>query len=324
MGDPPWGSLSVVLVNHASQEFTVRAVRAVLASEGIDSYRVHIVDNTGDRSCLDALATGLGQPTDQLGPDTYRWSAALPAECREVLLSIVDNNGFGAGCNVGLRTADRDGYRRTLFLNPDTIVAPEALRAMEATADESAAAFTGAVLVEAAKPSVVQMYGGGTYTSLTSSTKITGAGLELADLASRRLDAPTLITGACVLVDTADAMHAGGFDEHQFLYYEEAALVARYHAAGLPTTTAVAKTAIVQHHGGSTTQAHIHRRSVSALNQYHAARSAILYAWTYDRRYRFVVALSRFLYALTMGPAGARRSLTGLRDGLRAARINGR
>ncbi|MCY4526978.1 MAG: glycosyltransferase family 2 protein [Anaerolineaceae bacterium] len=106
--------LGIVILNWNTRDLLRRCLQTVLASEGIERFRVVVVDNASD----DDSVAMLRQEFPQVG----------------VIANAV-NSGYPAGNNLGLRQLGFEGAgrirddapRHAMLLNPDTEVPPDAL-----------------------------------------------------------------------------------------------------------------------------------------------------------------------------------------------------
>ncbi|MDE0610489.1 MAG: glycosyltransferase family 2 protein [Anaerolineaceae bacterium] len=106
--------LGIVILNWNTRDLLRRCLQTVLASEGVERFRVVVVDNA---SSDDSVAM-LRQEFPQVG----------------VIANLV-NSGYPAGNNLGLRQLGYEGQgrvredapRHAMLLNPDTEVPPDAL-----------------------------------------------------------------------------------------------------------------------------------------------------------------------------------------------------
>lgn len=145
------------------------------------------------------------------------------------------NNGFGRGCNIGLRHV---ATPYTFFVNPDAMVEPEAVRCLLDFLD-------GHPDAGIAGPAIVQGEGGGSATLQTTGRRLDPRRQLLAAVPLLRMDplsrpiqpgAPPFRTewvgGALLMARTALLRRLGGFDPHFFLYWEEVDLCKRAEEAG--------------------------------------------------------------------------------------------
>lgn len=98
--------ISVLIVNYNVKDYLLQCLRSLYRSEGDVSFEIVVVDNASNDGSVDDL--------QNVFPDV-KWVA------------LDENIGFGRGNNAGL--AHCTG-RYVLFLNPDTIVAPDTFVAM--------------------------------------------------------------------------------------------------------------------------------------------------------------------------------------------------
>lgn len=291
--------LCVLVVTHGAAQAAVVAVTALAASENVESFRLQVLDNSPDSSVVDALPEVLEGPV-------------------RLVVSRLENRGFGAALNVGARRAVADGHHLILVLNPDCIVGPSTLAEVLSIAT-SPGEVVGVPLLD---PSgCVERFGGAEHHRWTARNKPVGHGLPLAAAIeqSGALEARVrLPTGAFMLLQATDLEAAGFFDEDLFLYYEEVALFARMRVAGLNPRVRVAEKGAVVHIGGVSTGSTARQ---SALTRFHASRSSVIVARKHDRLSVAPLLLSRLgLAVLEMrhDRAAAKAVLAGLLAGLRA------
>jgi GT2 family glycosyltransferase len=163
----------------------------------------------------------------------------------EIIESAV-NLGFGAGNNLGIRRALDRGAKYIWLLNNDTVVLPQTLSALVATAEaDPSLGAIGAVLHYADEPERIQAWGGG-YVNLWMGT-------------SRHFHGPVswecldYLTAASVLIPTDVFREVGLFDEQYFMYWEDTDLSFRIRRAGWKL--GVAEGAKLLHKEGSSTGA---------------------------------------------------------------------
>ncbi len=150
---------------------------------------------------------------------------------RLVLIEARENHGFAAGNNIGLRyIADCGDASDVWLLNPDTLVAPGALAALQARMAQDARIGTcGAELRYLDNPDRVQCHAGAWFSRWTARAGHIGEDLSRsaavdAGAVERRLG---YVMGACLLASRSYLDHVGPMDERFFLYFEEAAWQAR-------------------------------------------------------------------------------------------------
>ena len=215
----------VVIVNYRSAELTLSAL-ASLARERSDpslDITALVVENaSGDEAIL------------QRGIETHYGDFA------QLVLSPV-NGGFGAGNNLGFRTAHAQGLVPDYvhMLNPDTEVKPGAIGALVRFLDAhpKAGLASGSFEHQDGSPWPIAFR----FPSISSELE-TGFRLRLVSrfLGGRAVartmgDEPERVdwcSGASMMVRREVLESVGGFDERFFLYFEEVDLCLRIKAAG--------------------------------------------------------------------------------------------
>jgi N-acetylglucosaminyl-diphospho-decaprenol L-rhamnosyltransferase len=215
-------------------------VTAALPADGAPAITAVVVTHNSARH-LDALAGALSAgslaPTRMLVVDNLSTDDTV-ACARAAGLEVLEtgaNDGFGAGCNAGLRAASTEFV---LFCNPDVRPSPTALaRLSDALAGTPTAAIAGAALGEDSRARRFSRI----------STNVAGFLPERLRVPARRLrgtaaappsDADVVVdyvVGAFILCRVAPLLAVGGFDERFFLYCEEEDLCRRMREHGWQT-----------------------------------------------------------------------------------------
>ena len=236
-GQPDRVGLSVVIVTYRSASVIVQCLRAVQDAAPDIPMEVIVVDNAS-------------------GDDTIALARTAARTAR--FIEQDDNGGFAAGCAAGARIARG---RWLLFLNPDTVIAADAIKAMlKCAADHPAAGIIGARFVHEDGSIDPRSWWG--RPSLWSATCF-ALGLNTLLPGSRIFDPETpqpwtadlnevravpVVSGACMLVKRDLWQELGGFDQQFFLYGEDADFCLRAARAGCqPLATA---RAVCRHIGG--------------------------------------------------------------------------
>ncbi len=162
------------------------------------------------------------------------------------------NSGFGRGCNVGLAEVESP---YTIFVNPDAVVEPEAIRALLAFMDEHPhVGIAGPAIVEGEDEQSLVLQGAGE--RATPMTLIRSAMPVLSSATSMRPIIPGgesfragWVCGAVFMARTELMKRLNGFDSRFFLYWEETDICRRADDLGLQTW-AVAS-AVTRHVGGA-------------------------------------------------------------------------
>ena len=240
------------------------------------------------------------------GDDTLDVLRSLPVET----IALAENGGFAHGCNVGAAAGDSP---YVLFLNPDAVIEPDAVRALvdAIEADDR---------IGAVAPRIVEPDGSLDY-SLRRFPRLRSTYAQA--LFVHRLlpnatwvdevirEAPVYersgtvdwVSGACVMVRRTVLEQIGGMDERFFHYSEDMDLCARIWEAGYEIRNV--PEALAEHEGGASAPRH-------GLLPILAA-SRIRYANKHDGRLtallgRAGVALGAATHAVvTKGGAPARR-----------------
>jgi N-acetylglucosaminyl-diphospho-decaprenol L-rhamnosyltransferase len=253
---------------------------------------------------------------------------------REVGFDVLEagvNDGFGAGCNLGLRAADTEFV---LFCNPDARPSHDALeRLLAAVAAVPAAAIVGTALGE--NPQARR------FSRLSSS--IVGFLPTRLQRPLRRFsqnveiepgEEPIVVDyteGAFILCRVSALRSVNGFDERFFLYCEEEDLSRRLHERGWQTLL-VPSAAVA--HEGSTSSEGVDKATMTPFRihslylyyrRYHSrpyaelARSAIAMCVTLDRCYRAVARRPQVYRRRTAGAPF--RSITSIRRDYEHSRV---
>ncbi len=190
-----------VVVNWNAGEHLVRCVQSLFAqADGID-LNVVVVDNDSSDGSLAGL---------------NRFSDAVQ------VVQTGENLGFGAGVNRGLEACEGT---YVAVLNPDVILAPQALGRMVSFLEaREAAGLVGPRLVDPV---------GGTERSCGRAPALAHEicrrfllhlvfpFLKLRQVCPRTVEAVAWVTGACFVARRAALADIGGMDETFFMYYED-------------------------------------------------------------------------------------------------------
>jgi GT2 family glycosyltransferase len=330
-------------VNWNGWSDTAECLESVLRSD-YPRYRVIVCDNgsrDGSLAFLRAWAEGrldvlvprgsplrdlsfppIPKPVPVLVLDRRTAEAGGPIETgasRLVLVGIGKNLGYAGGNNVGLRFAQaRSGFDYVWLLNPDTVVAPDALRQMVAEMRRRPdAGLCGSTVRLYDDPERLHALGGGTFYRWIAATRLIGkrgrsALPEDAERVRRRL---SLILGASMLVSRAFLDSVGLLNEDYFLFLEEIDWAVRGRDRFALT---YAPRSVVYHKKGRATGLGVSVRERSTLAEYHLARSRLRFTRTHYPRARgsvFVALLLQAAIRLLGGRADlARAVLRAIRD----------
>jgi GT2 family glycosyltransferase len=194
------GSLSVVVVAYHSGPALARCLNAL--RHDVPEANVIVVDNGGAEDDIDA--------------EWERLHVVTPDE----------NLGFAAGANRGAAETDDDVL---VFLNPDTVVAPGALRRLRKRLEDPAVGIAMARLQLLGRPGVLNS--GGTVVHVSGLAWAGRFGQPAEDI--RAVEDIAAASGAALAIrrETFDAL--GGFTPELFMYQEDVELSWRAHLSGL-------------------------------------------------------------------------------------------
>jgi GT2 family glycosyltransferase len=256
---PPPIVVSIVIVNYCSYDELI-ACLAALSESTAPSSQVIVVDQESD-------------------PD--RASKILKQFPALKLLPNPSNDGFSAGVNRGARHGTG---RYLLLLNPDTIVKRELIGVLADWLDAHPdVAVVGPRILNADGtlqpsarrfPDLTTGLGGrqSWLTRILPDNWLSRRNLEWSQ-ASEPIDVDW-VSGACMMVRRPAFESVGGLDERFFLYWEDADLCRRLHAAGYRTVFLPSVSAV---HEGSRASQHAAARSLAAFH-----RSAFRYYWKHS------------------------------------------
>jgi GT2 family glycosyltransferase len=195
------------------------------------------------------------------------------------LIETGRNLGFAGGCNVGIRHALAEGADFVWLLNNDTIVDPDALKALvdKATTDPTIGAVGSAIYFMEERESL-QCWGGG-YINFWMGRSANF--VEPVD--NERLQ---FITGASMLLPRSSIDEIGLFDEGFFMYWEDADYCFRLRCAA--KELAVAGQSKVWHK----TPASIGKGSVNSYHYFNASASRFMEKHAHIPLFSFWVGFS--------------------------------
>jgi len=269
-------SVSVILVAYNSGAVIGRAVASVPPA-----CEVVIVDN--------ASPEGTG----------FRAGLSRPVE----FVSLARNFGFGTACNAGARAA-KGQY--LLFLNPDAVLAPDALDLLlDAAGRYGAGLFMPSIVGDTGR----LMRKEGSILEPVARGRRLGADEIAGDYCTR------FVHGAAFLVErTVFLDQLGGFDEKIFLYHEDDDLALRALAQKLPII--VVTDARVTHQGGKSSTPGW--RQTFAINRFKKHSEIYL-----RRKYRAEVPFALDALRLAGGCLLAALTLNAHRLAIRAGKLAG-
>lgn len=275
--------LAVVVVNYASSRLMERTLAAVDWSSV--PAEVVVVDNFSTREERDAVT-------------------ALAARRGWQVVAQPDNPGFGAGVNVGVRTALDAGANAVLLVNPDVSLDATTARALLMRARTDPMTMVAPTI---RRPDGRLWFAGGQLDLAN--------GLPLRDPQGWQDGPGAWLTGACLAVSAQMWRLLGGFDERYFMYWEDVELSHRCHRAG--GRLVVANDLEVTHDVGATQRSDSAAVRKSPLYYRYTTRNRLLFAAEHvDRPHlgEWLAATPRASWQILMRGGGRRRALTAPRS----------
>lgn len=277
--------LSIVIISYNTREITLECLDSVYRHPPSVPYEVIVLDNASPDGSAQAIAEHFPQAQ---------------------LIASTENLGFGAGNNLAVKQATG---RRTLLLNPDTIVFERTFDAVWDFAERQPerGIWGGQTLFPDGRLNPPSCWRDITLWSLFSSA----IGLQHAFPNNRLCSWENyggwqrdteqdvdIVAGCFLLIDTGLWRRLGGFDDNFFMYAEEADLCMRARALG--ARPAITPNAKLVHLGGASTESRTEalmrvQRARLTLLRKHWSRGkfligrALVAYWAWSRRH-----LSRF------------------------------
>lgn len=261
--------LSIVIINFNTRALTEQTVRSVFDSTKEVVYEIILVDNST-------------KPEEKM-PE--------PEDSRVILLTDVENKGFGNACNLGAAKA-RGEY--VLFLNSDTIIHDGALdRCMDYLRSNPGVGGLGihTLLRDGTLDHGCRR---GFPTPMASLYYFTG--MDRRHPESRKYGAyrqtfldenetsdTDCVSGAFLMMPRAVFEQLGGFDERFFMYGEDVDLCYRIKEAGFRVVYFAG--ASMTHLKGSSG---LHTKSKTVIYHFHHAMT-LFYDKHYKKKYNFLV-----------------------------------
>lgn len=287
------GATAVVVLNYRTPRNTLEAIASLGASQSpVGS--VVLVDN--------ASADGSVELFRQHLPDVR-------------LIVASTNNGFSAGCNLGIREALAMGAERILLLNSDVVMPPNTVGELErALSAEGHLGIVAPIVVSRTDPDHVQSLGI-SYTASTGRMRHYGHRARLsrvAPFARRHVDG---VSGCAMMIRRAVFARVGLLDEAYFFGFEDLDFCLRARAAGF--RTACVGTAVVLHEGSVSIGPDSDRRIYFATRNHLLLAARVSASQPFPVRWlrgACIVALN-LAHVLFTSPVSRRRGLAGLARG---------
>lgn len=294
--------LAVIMINWNRWRDTIEAVETLLRSD--TNIRIIVIDNASEDDSLERLrawANGHEPYLPPAGPlgRLSRPPLAKPVPFQEVsdadlatarpggevltILKSSENRGFAGGNNLAMRFALGDpAIAYCWCLNNDTVVEPDAARAIIATMDAThRVGMCGTQVRYYHRPGVWQQLNGSRFNLLTGQSRGIGANQPVTRPFSARkvADDTDFVLGASLAVSRAFLETVGFMEESYFLYFEEMDWSVRNRGRFI---TAFARGATVYHKEGGSIGSSGQRGARSEVSEYYLLRSRLKF---YRRNY---------------------------------------
>src|SRR5260370_14640793 len=219
------GRIGVVLVNYCGWRDTLECIRSLQAVQYEDGLDMIVIDNGSEDES--------GERIRREFPNVH-------------LIEMGRNLGFAGGCNVGMRAARERGNEFIWLLNNDTIVDPQAPRALvEIARARPDASFYGTIISSESKPERI-WFARGAFDRRTGAITNVDYDRAVSDLDRDPRPVNTdWISGCSVLIRCSTLDQIGFMNEDFFLYKEELEWQLRR-----PHSAWVVPRALVRHKGG--------------------------------------------------------------------------
>jgi GT2 family glycosyltransferase/glycosyltransferase involved in cell wall biosynthesis len=243
--------VAAVVLNYNTPDQTWLAVRSVQSSLDAPA-EIIVVDNASNDGSADRLRASLRNVT---------------------VVEASSNDGFSAGCNIGIRAALAGGADYVLLLNSDAVLAPGALRKLTAAlADHPELGMVAPVLLSREEPDRLSS-AGISFSRRTGRMRHLHAGRRLSALAPGAITIVDAASGCAMLIRRSLLDRVGLLDEQYFFSFEDIEFCLRARAAGFHT--GCVPDAVAYHEGGRTMGRRSARRVYFATrNHLRLARSA--------------------------------------------------
>lgn len=282
----------IIVVNYNKYEDTFACAESLLRTNATEAYHIVIVDNASTN-------------------DSWERLQELKDNRKITLLLAEENKGYCAGNNIGIRYAMSDSSADYVWiLNPDTLVAPDALQRLHDFAQAKPdLGILGCKLVYYPDTQYLQALGGGNFG--IQKHRMLCPGRHLYHLQSTDIELPEvveldLIIGASMYIPVKIFQACGLMDERFHLYQDETEFCLR--AAKFGFAHYAISSATVYHKEGW-------RQSEQKLEAvYYGTRNLLILTKMHFPRYLarnvfFTFASRRFLSYIIRGKRRERRML---------------
>lgn len=126
------------------------------------------------------------------------------------------NNGYSAGCNIGIKYAIEKNYKYIMILNNDTVIDPQMIDFLRKETDKNTICVPK--MLYYSEPQTI-WYGGGKINKMTG--KAVNLRMGELDDGDRNCVQCTFATGCCLMLHADTIKKIGLMDESYFLYCED-------------------------------------------------------------------------------------------------------
>ena len=293
-GAPRLDGTAVVVLNYRTPHKTIRAVHSVQNSRS-PAAAIIVVDNASDDGSSALL------------------QASLPGIR---LITNTHNDGFSAGCNIGIRQALESGVGRVLLLNSDVIVPADMLGQLEKALDgDHLLGIVGPLVLSSTNPECVES-AGIAYSRRTGRMRHRDFGRARSAVQEFTTHIVDGVSGCAMLIRRDVIERIGLLAEEYFFGFEDLDYCLRARQAGL--LTACAGRTFVLHEGS------VSIGRTSRLRVYYATRNHLLLSNRFGASSRVarwiraanVMALNA-AFAATVTELPRREALAGFASGVR-------
>lgn len=223
-------NIAVVIVNFNNWKYTIPCIESVLSSNKKPCW-VFVIDNASQDSSFEKLeewAINNLRPEQVvlINKDKYFATSNPPYHNTVTIVKNTENKGYAAGNNIGISLGLKWGADAVWILNNDTLVHPDALKAMtERLFSKPHPGLCGSLICYMDQPQKVQCRAGGKSNKWTGFSVLNGQNMTVEQATRENPDdiekAIDFIYGASVMASRKFIEDVGPMDERYFLYSEE-------------------------------------------------------------------------------------------------------
>lgn len=307
-----WSATPIIIVSYRTFRDLAACLTSLDGMQAEPAFSVHICEN-GGATAFDDLCETLGRPDGPCTPDHGAPASfdrtefvrvrrlLLRNSKRPVLIGEAPENlGYAGGINAWLLPMLRvPGWNGCWILNPDTLVAPDALSELAAWAAQRKLGMVGTRLLASPTETLVTTMGLRWRRWLGRGLSIGRGTLASIEPNAEKLEAEIeAVTGASFYVSRDCAEALAPLDERYFLFFEDFDWGVRARHAG--QKLGYAHKSLVVHSGGSSIGSPSRRKVGSPLAIYMDFRNSILFVRTHYPEWLAWTAMMSCLHALRL------------------------